>query len=1136
VAFESQSAAEALATASEEHAEVLSEPAWRPFDASASEVKDYYGDFQARVNVPGEPNDAFVQSMLPLRAETESGADAPVDLSLEEQADGLEPKTPLVETTIPEQLDEGVALDDSGIGFAPQGAAQASDAQLERDTAFYANVGQDTDFLVRPEPTGAQAMWQLRSADSPESVALNFSLPPGATIAEAGDLGGARIVRNGEEIGQVTWPMAWDAEGWPVDVSFQIEGDRMVIEVPHRDQDLAYPILIDPRVYEVAGFNSDYDLAGWSHYKYPSTSPRINNRRASNGFIETTGAPGTYEAGEGGGWQFLSPGPEVLIYAAEFANVIANQHKSVVLQGIWSPTRNDWDQGITTNPTFPNSPISYAGQIWTSAIRHCLGPDNVPCVGGTPGNQVLSTMWSPTASSHTSEFRMWTDGATVWMLDMTPPSARLADHSPEWVDAEAPIEIEARDRGLGVKAFSLRLDSGAERIRTHACAGDRFDRCPNNDSYYPSNGARVAGNSFTYDTSGLSEGEHTLTAKAKDFADNWSQPQAMQVTVDHTDPDLELQGGLASNEDQMIGQDDLAVGVAATDEASGVTSLKLLIDGEQLDDITQNCETGGCPLDADLWPEEPSVTGGNHTYEVIAKDGAGNTSTRSGSFELDPEPPVLTASGELADTAGEPLEAASAIVEAGATEETSGDSGLAELKIKVDDTVVTTEAFDCDGSCPNEGNATYSYAKSDWGPGPHLVTLTATDAAGNTAEQVLQVDPPAESTTLDCPEVTPTVQEAGDALTAAEAEAEALPSAVAASQETDSELMDTHIDPSLRPEDGSSPESLEAAGSLQNDVVAANAAGGLTLEDVICLVPTQTTADETDAHIVNGDSALYANSATDTDTIVRPTASGETIIESLRGPDAPNSFSWEVGLPDGAELRELEGGGIAVVDPSEPADPDLWVPPAPDGETDPAAIPDASAQVDNAHYQNARAEQETGLAVAAVIAPPYAVLANGSIQPTPVTISGPSRITAQSPPMARTLAVAAVKGPAKCLPWNGLELVFPGGQDVAPVSSQICIVDHKEGTYGLWKGKGPGPSGNYHLSARLQLRTEIAGNLHSRSREAIILDLPSKLRTRTAKSKARWCTRLWQHTRNVNFKIVWRHTGPGICWKVNPFD
>jgi hypothetical protein len=181
------------------------------------------------------------------------------------------------------------------------------------------------------------------------------------------------------------------------------------------------------------------------------------------------------------------------------------------------------------------------------------------------------------------------------------------------------------------------------------------------------------------------------------------------------------------------------------------------------------------------------------------------------------------------------------------------------------------------------------------------------------------------------------------------------------------------------------------------------------------MVPMQTTSAETRAMIVNGDAALHTNAAPDTDTIVRPTASGVAVVESLRGARAPKSFTWKLGLPPGYSLRALANGGAAIEDPSRAA-PATHAPlPEPANLARPEAISDAAAQLAESRYQIARAERETGRRVVGVVSPPYAVDPEGRSAPAPLRISGTQTVTVAVPPDAEAvvLTVAAKRRKAQ---------------------------------------------------------------------------------------------------------------------------
>jgi hypothetical protein len=169
--------------------------------------------------------------------------------------------------------------------------------------------------------------------------------------------------------------------------------------------------------------------------------------------------------------------------------------------------------------------------------------------------------------------------------------------------------------------------------------------------------------------------------------------------------------------------------------------------------------------------------------------------------------------------------------------------------------------------------------------------------------------------------------------------------------------------------------------------------------------PLQKTSASSAPIEVGGDAVLYANSAPDTDTLVRPAAYGTTIIQHRRGAAAPSSFSWEVKLGPGEELRKLSNGSVAVVKNGVNVD-DVAVPSA-----IPALNPDVVPNVDGQQLRSggnlAEANNMVNGEVAAVIAPPQAVLYNGSTTPALLQISGGQIVTATLPPnvIADTIAL-----------------------------------------------------------------------------------------------------------------------------------
>ena len=211
--YQALTAAEALDIAEQAHGEAILEPAWDPLAAQpGSRLEGYLGDFAARIDVPGEPTDSLLETTLPLRARTDSGQIAPVDQELVADEGAFAPANPITELSMPDDLPGQITLPEAGIGIEPLGV-DATPARLAGETtAFYANALTDTDIAVRALPTGVSVDYVLRSLRSPEDFSLQLSLPAGTELEQRGE-DGAALVRDGEAIGRIAPPAAWDADG-----------------------------------------------------------------------------------------------------------------------------------------------------------------------------------------------------------------------------------------------------------------------------------------------------------------------------------------------------------------------------------------------------------------------------------------------------------------------------------------------------------------------------------------------------------------------------------------------------------------------------------------------------------------------------------------------------------------------------------------------------------------------------------------------------------------------------------------------------------------------------------------------------------------------------------------------------------
>lgn len=236
------------------------------------EVDRYIGPYAALIVPEGEsplhrPGDGpnpnlLVQSTLPLRA-PEAGELEPLDSDLVETGDHFEADNAVVDSAISTDLSQGVELPDADLSVAPEGTA-ATEAEPVADKVFYPNAATDSDYLIAPTATGSEIFIQVRSADSPESFALDLDMPAGATLQSAPG-GGAEIIGiDGVAIAAIEPPSAVDAANQPVEVEYAIAGDQLTVEVAHRDAEALYPIMVDP-IIDVYNWGSEgnYDFWSW---------------------------------------------------------------------------------------------------------------------------------------------------------------------------------------------------------------------------------------------------------------------------------------------------------------------------------------------------------------------------------------------------------------------------------------------------------------------------------------------------------------------------------------------------------------------------------------------------------------------------------------------------------------------------------------------------------------------------------------------------------------------------------------------------------------------------------------------------------------------------------------------------------
>jgi hypothetical protein len=204
-----------------------------------------------------------VIASAPLRSRVGGDGLAPVDLSWEAHDGGFRLANPVRPVQVGGDADDGAGFVEDGVMVAPVTSAGGADASAERvgATVFFANVDRDTDYLVQPDVAGWESSFVLRSAQSPEQVQFEYRLRPGLSLqAQGGDVNRVEVLR-GEDVVAVTGAVhAFDATGAIVEVSSRLQGDRLVVSVPHRGAAVQYPIVVDPETTYVVDFGQYQDV------------------------------------------------------------------------------------------------------------------------------------------------------------------------------------------------------------------------------------------------------------------------------------------------------------------------------------------------------------------------------------------------------------------------------------------------------------------------------------------------------------------------------------------------------------------------------------------------------------------------------------------------------------------------------------------------------------------------------------------------------------------------------------------------------------------------------------------------------------------------------------------------------------
>ncbi|MBJ7520003.1 MAG: DNRLRE domain-containing protein [Solirubrobacteraceae bacterium] len=371
-----------------------------------------------------------------------------------------------------------------------------------------------------------------------------------------------------------------------------------------------------------------------------------------------------------------------------------------------------------------------------------------PCVGSDFGKTVVTYPNSQTRTYCYSRTNAVRAAAPVTTTDITDPVLTLAggaweDRAGWYGTGTAALHAFGSDGHSGVKTVETKVNDAVVDTNTQACAAGRCSMQRDVD----------------IDLATMDEGTNEAEVTVTDIA-NRTTTREWNVRVDRTQPALSLDGTLWSDRNDWADQQDLDLTAQATDGASGLSSVEVLVDGQRKSYETQSCAAGGCGLEASASVDANGLTAGEHTVEVIAVDHAGNERTESWTVNVDHGDPTVSLSGAVADADGDSLEVGTHSLSIDAADAPSQPgSGVRSVEIRVDGSQVDL----IEQSCPQGGCALFHVGSLDatsLPPGQHTVRVVVTDGVGRSSFEEVSfevTDPGAGMEPIEAPPIDPTL-------------------------------------------------------------------------------------------------------------------------------------------------------------------------------------------------------------------------------------------------------------------------------------------------------------------------------------------------------------------------------------------
>jgi hypothetical protein len=615
------------------------------------------GEDELAATVSEDGDGQLLDAGIPVRTEDEDGGLRKVDLTLEPTSGGLHPANPLTDLFIPNSAAEQIEIGERGLGITPVGVREGETAQvIAGEDVLHHEVLEDTGLLVSPISAGVELFNILYSQESPEQLRYELDLPAGAELHATGE-GGAQIMRAGETIATIPPPTAIDAQGTPVLVEMTIKGTSLSLHTSHRSEDLAYPIFVDPKIWENWYTSNWYGGAGiaaldtgawqWETNSggliYGSTWPIYEDWGGSHRGLFISGPSRNWPPYLMGRWTYASPNTASYLTDVSILPFWRSSHgcNSVTyphpldFSGLW--TGSAWNQVYYDYARY----LNYSNHLWSN---------------GEWGHYVMVGLNTWTGGNNPCWRDLYVGGASISLDDWTNPVISSITGLPavKWIGSAVPINLKVKtvDEGLGVQRVSIVSDGKGVLAQdtVGGCTGLHGKRCPTG---YESP-LNITSDSF-------GEGVRNSTVSVSDPTGKTAE-SSFQTWIDRSKPVVNLDGQLADATEEDKGAEQGAeeveklrlpvynLQIEATDigtetdlyakKRSGVKDIKVFLDGVEKPVPwlpTSSCPQMSCERKETYVLKLSEVqSAGLHKLEVRVTDFANNVQTRKVEFEYFP--------------------------------------------------------------------------------------------------------------------------------------------------------------------------------------------------------------------------------------------------------------------------------------------------------------------------------------------------------------------------------------------------------------------------------------------------------------------------------------------------------------------